>query len=75
MAKRRKMQHGGKRPGAGRPRKDIIRYSITVPKELDGKIAAWCRTGEITRSHFFTIAARTFLEGWPDPNDFQEREE
>jgi hypothetical protein len=66
MAK--KGQWGGNRPGAGRPRlrpgrptRDIVRYTITMPRELGQEIDRFCETAEIGRSAFLEMAAIYFL--------------
>jgi len=58
-------KHGGKRKGAGRKPKGVVRYSITFPEAMAKEVAAFCETGKISRSAFFEMAADAFLRKFP----------
>lgn len=57
-------QHGGKRIGAGRPRKyrESARITVVVPTELLEKIDRWAQRHDVSRSEA-VVAALEKLRG------------
>jgi hypothetical protein len=63
MAKK-KAQHGGKRPGAGRkvsPDGPSVVLTVSVPKSLANDLDAYVKTSEATRSKVVAEALRGLL--------------
>ena len=53
-------QHGGKRAGAGRPRKycDSARITVVVPVDLVAKVDRWAQRHSVSRSEAVVAALK-----------------
>jgi len=63
MPKRKRNTHGGRRPGAGRPRiiADPVEVKIRLPGKLLAAIDAWATANGIARSEAIRLALGEYL--------------
>jgi hypothetical protein len=66
MAKKKKLQHGGARKGAGRPRKaegsKVVTLTVTVPSELAANLETFVEAKRWKRSKAVTEALAAMLK-------------
>jgi hypothetical protein len=64
MTEKMKAQHGGARPGAGRPAKDgqpREKITVTIPAHLRDRLDSWAALEGVTRSDAVIRALEAFL--------------
>jgi hypothetical protein len=64
MTEKTKTQHGGARPGAGRPAKDgqpREKITVTIPAHLRDRLDSWAALEGVTRSDAVIRALEAFL--------------